>query len=128
MPRKNRKLPADHSGRQFLYRSAIIERARASAAENITTMASKMRNIKGFLLNIVPLLSILVYTVFKQTINNGDIFDIIYEPGKGTSFYKNNKFINTIKGFDMKKALFGIWIIDKPAHKCEGLRNGMLGL
>ena len=27
-----------------------------------------------------------------------------------------------------KKALFGIWIINKPSHKCEDLRKGMLGL
>ncbi len=70
----------------------------------------------------------LVYTVFKQEFKKGDVFDIVYEPGKGTSFYKNKKYIATQEGLDLKKALFGIWIINKPSHKCEDLRKGMLGL
>ncbi|MDJ0766528.1 MAG: chalcone isomerase family protein [Myxococcota bacterium] len=70
----------------------------------------------------------LVYTVFKQEFNTGDVFDIVYEPKKGTSFYKNGKFISTQEGLALKRALFGIWIIDRPSHGCEDLRRGMLGL
>ena len=70
----------------------------------------------------------LAYTAFAQKFNKGDVFDLVYEKGIGTSFYKNGKFIVKIDGLDFKTALFGIWIIDKPSHKNEKLRTGMLGL
>lgn len=66
--------------------------------------------------------------VFDSKFNVGDVFDIVYIKGLGTKFYKNGSFIATVKGLEFKKALFGIWIIDKPSHKCENLRLGMLGL
>ncbi len=80
--------------------------------------------------NIAPLKNKIdqVYTAFKQKFSKGDVFNIVYEPNKGTSFYKNKKFIVTQEGLDLKKALFGIWIIDKPSHKNEKLRKGMLGI
>ena len=70
----------------------------------------------------------LVYSVFKDKMKKGDVFDIIYLPEKGTEFYKNTKLLATQPGIDLKRALFGIWIIDNPAHKCKGLRRGMLGI
>jgi len=70
----------------------------------------------------------LAYTAFSQKFNVGDIFDIVYIKGIGTEFYKNGKFITKVDGLDFKAALFGIWIIDKPSHKNEKLRRGMLGL
>jgi hypothetical protein len=42
--------------------------------------------------------------------------------------FKNGKLITTVEGLDFKAALFGIWIIDKPSHKNEKLRTGMLGM
>ncbi|MFY9397228.1 MAG: chalcone isomerase family protein [Desulfomonilia bacterium] len=70
----------------------------------------------------------LAYTAFSQKFNVGDVFDIVYVPGEGTNFYKNGEFITTVDGLDFKTALFGIWIIDNPSHKNEGLRKGMLGM
>ena len=70
----------------------------------------------------------LAYTAFAQDFNVGDIFDIVYIKGVGTDFYKNGKLITKVDGLDFKAALFGIWIIDKPSHKNEKLRRGMLGL
>jgi len=70
----------------------------------------------------------LAYTAFEGKFNVGDTFDIIYIKGSGTSFYKNGKLITRVDGLDFKAALFGIWIIDKPSHKNENLRKGMLGL
>lgn len=70
----------------------------------------------------------LAYTAFAQKFNVGDIFDIVYIKGVGTNFYKNGKLITKVDGLDFKAALFGIWIIDKPSHKNENLRKGMLGL
>jgi len=70
----------------------------------------------------------LAYTTFSGKFDVGDVFDIIYEKGSGTSFFKNGKMIVKVDGLDFKSALFGIWIIDKPSHKNENLRSGMLGL
>lgn len=66
--------------------------------------------------------------VFDAKINVGDVFDIVYIAGAGTKFYRNGKFISIVQGMEFKKALFGIWIINKPAHKCKDLRLGLLGL
>lgn len=70
----------------------------------------------------------LAYTAFAQKFNVGDVYDIVYIKGAGTDFYKNGKLITKVDGLDFKAALFGIWIIDKPSHKNEKLRKGMLGL
>lgn len=70
----------------------------------------------------------LAYTAFAQKFNVGDVYDLVYVKGAGTSFYKNGKLITKVDGLDFKAALFGIWIIDKPSHKNEKLRKGMLGL
>ena len=67
-------------------------------------------------------------SAFSAKFNVGDVFDIVYVKGSGTSFSKNGKFIAKVDGLDFKSALFGIWIIDKPSHKNEKLRKGMLGL
>lgn len=68
------------------------------------------------------------YIAFANAIQVGDVFDLIYEKGKGTTYYKNGQKIVEIDGLDFKKALFGIWIINNPSHKNEKLRQGMLGL
>src|SRR5690606_10166407 len=61
---------------------------------------------------------------FKEEINKDDVFDIVYLPSKGTVVYKNGKELGTIKGLPFKKALFGIWLSNKPADK--KLKSGML--
>ncbi|MBN1363172.1 MAG: chalcone isomerase family protein [Syntrophaceae bacterium] len=70
----------------------------------------------------------LAYTAFAQEFKVGDVFDIVYIKGVGTNFYKNGRFITKVDGLDFKAVLFGIWIIDKPSHKNENLRRGMLGM
>lgn len=64
--------------------------------------------------------------VFKEEINDGDIFDMIYIPGTGVKIYKNDKFSKTIEGLPFKNGLFGIWVGKKPAQ--DSLKEGMLGL
>ncbi len=61
---------------------------------------------------------------FEEEIQVGDIYDITYDPSKGTVIYKNTKLTTTIPGFDFKQALFGIWLCDDPAD--EDLKEGML--
>jgi hypothetical protein len=64
--------------------------------------------------------------VFKEEIQENDIFDIIYLPGTGVEVYKNGKLKDTIgSNMEFKKALFGIWLSENPAH--EGLKESMLG-
>ncbi|CAM4366096.1 chalcone isomerase family protein [Gillisia limnaea] len=62
---------------------------------------------------------------FSDEINKEDVFDIVYIPSKGVLVYKNGKEKGSIKGMEFKKALFGIWLSDKPADK--KLKQGMLG-
>jgi hypothetical protein len=64
--------------------------------------------------------------VFQEPIAEGDIFDIIYLPGKGLDINKNGEFKGTVVGgLPFKQAVWGIWLGDKPADK--KLKKGMLG-
>ena len=64
-------------------------------------------------------------SVFQEKIDEDDIFDLIYSPGKGVEVYKNGESKSTIEGLAFKQALFGIWLCDKPAQK--SLKEEMLG-
>ncbi|RTZ63042.1 MAG: chalcone isomerase [Aquificaceae bacterium] len=63
--------------------------------------------------------------VFKQKIEKGDEFDFIYTPTGGTKIVKNNKAQTVIKSLAFKKALFGIWLSNRPAQ--ASLKKEMLG-
>ncbi|HIO92463.1 MAG TPA: chalcone isomerase [Leucothrix mucor] len=63
--------------------------------------------------------------VFKQKIEKGDEFDFVYTPAAGTKILKNNKPQATVKSLAFKKALFGIWLSNKPAQ--ASLKKEMLG-
>lgn len=62
--------------------------------------------------------------VFKDGIKINDVYDIIYTPAEGIKVYKNKELKATAAGLDFKKALFGIWLCNKPADK--DLKNAML--
>ncbi|UKN01025.1 chalcone isomerase family protein [Paracrocinitomix mangrovi] len=62
---------------------------------------------------------------FGEDVEDGDIFDLVYVPGKGTSLIKNQKTLVTVEGLDFKKAIFGVWLCDEPAQ--ESLKKKMLG-
>ncbi len=61
----------------------------------------------------------------KDEIEVDQIYDIVYEKGKGSVIYKDGDQKGLIEGLDFKKALFKIWLGDKPADK--GLKKEMLG-
>lgn len=63
--------------------------------------------------------------VFQEEIKLDDVYDMVYEKGKGTHIYKNGTLASTIPGMEFKTALFGIWLGDKPAQ--EKLKESMLG-
>ncbi len=54
-----------------------------------------------------------------------DIFDFAYTPGKGVEISRNGKAVTTIQGMDFKKALYGIWLGEKPVQ--SNLKEKMLG-
>jgi hypothetical protein len=64
-------------------------------------------------------------SVFRERINEDDIYDLIYVPGKGVEVHKNQKFHSLTEGFPFKQALFGIWLCENPAQK--SLKKKMLG-
>lgn len=61
---------------------------------------------------------------FTTEANEGDTYEIVYTPENGVVLSIKGKVMGTIKGLDFKKALFGIWLCDKPAD--DGLKEGML--
>jgi hypothetical protein len=62
---------------------------------------------------------------FKEDIKTNDVYDLVYQPGIGCTLIKNDKELVTVKGLDFKKALFGIWLCDKPAD--DSLKKDLLG-
>jgi hypothetical protein len=63
---------------------------------------------------------------YDEEINDEDIFGLVYLPGKGLNVYKNGVYRATIEcGLPFKRALFGIWISDRPVQ--TSLKHGMLG-
>lgn len=63
--------------------------------------------------------------VFKSEIKVGDVYDLIYTPGKGVEVFKNGKSQSVTPGLPLKRALFGIWLGEKPAQK--DLKEALLG-
>ncbi len=63
--------------------------------------------------------------IFSEEINDGDVFDLVYLPGKGVRVLKNGEERGTFGDLEFKKALFGIWLSDEPAQK--DLKEKMLG-
>lgn len=61
---------------------------------------------------------------FADDITKGDEFSIVYLPSVGVVVSKNGRQKGVIEGLAFKKALFGIWLGDRPAD--EGLKNAML--
>ncbi len=79
------------------------------------TMEGFEKSTKG---NIAPLKKEIdeMISVFSAEIKLDDVYDMVYEPGKGTSIFKNGKLAKTIKGEAFKKALFGIWLGADPVQ------------
>lgn len=90
--------------------TAVDEGFEKSAGGNLPALHSRINQFKA---------------VFSEKINKGDTYNLLYEKGKGTLVYKNGKLAASISGLDFKKALFGIWLCDKPAD--AGLKKALLG-
>jgi len=100
-------------------------------SDEVTSATMKEDLLDGFrnaagdeVINLIPEIDSFI-KLFSDEIKVNDVFDFIYVPSKGTQTYKNRKLFNIIPGLDFKKALFGIWLCDKPVKK--SLKNDMLG-
>jgi hypothetical protein len=83
-----------------------------SAGDNLEALRPKIELLKNYL---------------SDEITRGDVFELTYNPNdKSVWITKNHDLKGKIEGFDFKKALFGIWLSDKPAD--EELKNSLLGL
>lgn len=90
--------------------AALDEGLVNSTNNNTAPLKDKIAKFKGF---------------FKDEIKVGDKFILVYNPAEGVVFYKNGIKKGTIEGHDFKKALFGIWLCEKPAD--ASLKSGLLG-
>lgn len=88
---------------------ATLEGFEASTDDNLAPIQKEIDQFMG---------------VFKDEIKDGDVFDLVYEPGKGVEVFKNGKMKDTIGDLAFKKALFGIWLSDDPAQ--SSLKEEML--
>jgi len=66
----------------------------------------------------------LLLTMFDGEIAPGDTFRLIYLPGEGTQVWHNDRLKGAIEGLDFKRALFGIWLSEKPTQ--ESLKSDLL--
>ncbi len=89
---------------------AVNEGFEKSTSGNTKPLATEIDKFKSF---------------FMAEIKKNDVFDIVYIPETGVTVYKNDKELGTIEGLDFKKALFGIWLSNKPAD--DDLKEAMLG-
>lgn len=62
---------------------------------------------------------------FSQDAGKNDIYDIIYIPDQGVRVFIKGELKGTIKGLDFKRAVFSIWLGEKPAD--AKLKRKMLG-
>lgn len=61
---------------------------------------------------------------FKEEIKKNDYFDLVYVPSRGIVAHKNGEERGVVKGEELKKALFGIWLSNDPVDR--GLKKGLL--
>jgi len=64
-------------------------------------------------------------SIVASDLKKGDIFLFFYSPQNGTQIIKNGTYKGVIDGLDFKKALFGIWLCDKPP--AQELKEKLLG-
>lgn len=83
-----------------------------SAGSNLQELRPRIEEFKTFL---------------SDAITEKDVFILGYNPlDQTTNIYKNDVLKGKIPGFDFKKALFGIWLSNKPVD--ETLKKHLLGI
>lgn len=59
-------------------------------------------------------------------VEKGDRYRLVYEPGKGTTLYLNNKSLGVVEGGEFAKVYFSIWLGEKSLD--DKLRAKLLGI
>ena len=88
---------------------AIFEGFENALAGNTTSLTSE---ITDFL------------EIFGDEAANGTVYQLIYVPQQGVNVYINDNIVKTIEGIKFKRALFGIWLGEKPAQ--QSLKESLL--
>ena len=101
--------------------SSMVDKENFEAALREGFKKSTNNNLTPYNDRIEKLISV----GFKDEITDLDIYDLVYQPGIGTTLMKNNKKLVTIPGQDFKDVLFGIWLGTAPAQ--TDLKKKMLG-
>jgi hypothetical protein len=89
--------------------NAVTEGFEKSTNGNIAPIQSEINTLIGF---------------FREDIKKNDVFDLVYLPSKGVVAYKNGEEKGVVPGKEFKKALFGIWLSNRPAD--DNLKEQML--
>ncbi len=63
--------------------------------------------------------------VFRAGVHKGDRFDLVYRPGQGVAVLRDGRRQRVIPGLDFKRALFGIWLSERPVQ--ASLKRALLG-
>lgn len=63
-------------------------------------------------------------SAFQDAVEEGDTFDLVYEPESGVTVYRNGEAKSNVKGLEFKQALFGIWLSEDPIQ--DRLKDHML--
>ena len=82
---------------------------RKNPENNMNTLGSRLENLNA------------AYT----TVTKGDRYELLYEPGKGTTLLFNGTPQVVVPGSDFQKAYFGIWLSRYPLN--AKLRDKLLG-
>jgi len=101
---------------EMIYDGIKPEKLRESWVEGFHANTKDMTGLTGRMETMV--------SWFTETAHTGDVYDISYDPGSGTTLLINSEEIGTVEGLDFKKALFAVWLGENPADK--KLKENML--
>lgn len=90
-----------------------------------SAMDGFVRSTHGDLGPIRPQVDTMIKT-FRNSLDVGDVFDLVYNPDAGTEIYRNGELLEVVEGLDFRSAMAGIWLSDDPVQ--TSLREKMLGL
>ncbi len=99
-------------GVRFEVTSKLLSRAKFASAFEEGFQKSTNGNIAQYRSRIQQF-----FNLMHDEIRVGNVYDVIYHKGIGTSVYYEGEKRGTIKGLDFKQALMGVWLSDLPANK-----------
>jgi len=118
----DRIIEADESmGVRFEITSKLLSRDKFASAFEDGFQKSTNGNLAQYRSRIQQF-----FNFMHDEIRVGNVYDVIYHKGIGTTIYYEGEKRGVIKGLDFKQALIGVWLSDLPANK--RLKKELLGL